>query len=873
MSKRLSAILVVLIVALANLALWAGVNRPVDQRPWAGTIKGFSFSAYHEGQDPLEEDHPTAEQLDGDLALLRDYAESVRTYSMIDGLERVPQLAAKHGLSVTAGAWLQGQPEIDEPEIKNLIQFAKANKNVRRVMVGNEAILRADLTVPQLIQQIKRVRSQVRLPASTAEPWHVWLDHPELVDAVDYIAVQLLPYWEGVPIEGAVDYAMMRYDELKKAYPDKHILISEIGWPSDGPWRRGAQATLVNQAQFIRDFLRVADERKLDYYIMEAFDQPWKRAIEGTAGAHWGIFDVDRRAKFPMQGAVLETANWPVMAGIATALALIPVFWFAWRRAGELSFGGRVLYGLLIQGVASIVVWTAVAAFGDGMALSTKIAWVALIGTQVVLLAILLIDGLELTEVVATKRFRRRAEPAPAVRDPEALKAMPFVSLHLPCYNEPPDLVIETMESLARLHYENFEVLVLDNNTKDPAVWKPLEEACRRLGPKFRFFHLANWPGFKAGALNFGLRATDPRAEVVGVIDADYIVDPDWLNRMVPFFDRREVALVQSPQDHRDWQADGFMTMINWEYAGFFDIGMVQRNERNAIIQHGTMTLVRRKALEELNGWAEWCICEDAELGLRLFESGYEAVYSNHRFGHGLVPDSFEAYKKQRFRWAYGAMMIMKAHWREMMPRAHKLTAGQKYHFLTGWLPWVAEAAHLIFACAAILWSIGLLTLPRYFDFPPVVFMIPTLAAVIFKIVGSQWLYMARVKCSLTERLGASVAGMALTHAVGRAILQGLTSDGLPFIRTPKLANKPATMQGILMAREELTIAGLLWLMAALTVYFYSADNRAAFLWGVLLVVQSLPYLAAVFTSMVNAVPALRYGFLRKSRLAAQAAE
>ena len=98
------------------------------------------------------------------------------------------------------------------------------------------------------------------------------------------------------------------------------------------------------------------------------------------------------------------------------------------------------------------------------------------------------------------------------------------------------------------------------------------------------------------------------------------------------------------------------------EYRGFFHIGMVERNERNAIIQHGTMTLVRRDALEEVGGWAEWCITEDAELGLRLFEAGYEAAYIPRSYGRGLMPDTFIAYKSQRYRWAYGAMQILKHH-------------------------------------------------------------------------------------------------------------------------------------------------------------------------------------------------------------------
>src|SRR5207302_530727 len=167
------------------------------------------------------------------------------------------------------------------------------------------------------------------------------------------------------------------------------------------------------------------------------------------------------------------------------------------------------------------------------------------------------------------------------------------------------------------------------------------------------------WP---KGALHYVLTQTAPDAKVIGVIDSDYMVRPDWLKAVVPYFDDAKISYVQAPQDHRDWTGDRFKEMLNWEYAGFFDIGMCLRNEYDAIIQHGTMTLVRRDLMEELGGWATWCITEDTELGLRLMEKGYGAMYSRERFGHGLTPDHFAGYKKQRFRWAYGAMQIMKAH-------------------------------------------------------------------------------------------------------------------------------------------------------------------------------------------------------------------
>ena len=281
---RKTGLFVLVAVILANIGAWALINHPVNEAPWAGMINGVSFSPYSANENPMEHRYPTAADIDRDLKVLKGVVHSVRTYTSINGGELVPGSAQLYGLPVTMGAWIQGKPEIDEPEIASLIRLTHQYPNINRVIVGNEAILRADVTVDQMIKLIERVKSQVNVPVSTAEPWHVWLKHPELVKAVDYIAVHILPYWEGVPANQAVDYAMYRYNQLKQLYPGKHIMISEIGWPSDGPWRQGAEASLVNEAHFIRDFLNVANQQHLDYVIMEAFDQPWKRTLEGTAG-------------------------------------------------------------------------------------------------------------------------------------------------------------------------------------------------------------------------------------------------------------------------------------------------------------------------------------------------------------------------------------------------------------------------------------------------------------------------------------------------------------------------------------------------------------------------------------------------------------
>ncbi|MDR3424116.1 MAG: glycosyltransferase [Alphaproteobacteria bacterium] len=836
---------VTFLVLLANFAVWALVNQSVAERAWGGVINGLSYSGYQAGD---ADNHLSDADIDRDMRVLEGHTAAIRTYGVSDGLDRIAAIAGRHAIDVNLGAWISPDDAKNKKELALAIDTARDNPNVKRLIVGNESLLRADVTVGQLIGYIESAKKQLSIPVTTAEPWHIWLKYPQLADSVDFITVHILPYWEGVPEDGALGYIMYRYRQLATAFPHKHIFIGEVGWPSAGQWVKGAEPSLVNEAKFTRDFLNVASAERLDYSIVEAFDEPWKRGIEGTVGAYWGLWDAARKPKFFMSGSITESSRWLEGYALASLLAFLPIQWFV-RRKQYLKFRGKLFYAALIQAVASIVVWAIMAAIAARFLSSDLVAWGVLLGAQVVLLALLLVDGFELAEVLWTRERRRHFEP---YKDWTPPPDAPKVSIHVPCYNEPPHMVMETLDALAKLDYPNFEVLIVDNNTKDEAVWKPVEEYCATLGSRFRFFHLPQWPGYKAGALNFALTQTASNAAIVGVIDSDYVVSPDWLKGTVPYFTRAEVGFVQAPQDYRDADESAFKRMCYWEYAGFFHIGMVQRNERNAIIQHGTMTLIRKTALQTTGGWAEWCICEDAELGLRLFENGYEAVYMDHSLGRGLMPDNFSAYKTQRFRWAYGAAQILKRHWRSLA-EGHRLTRGQKYHFISGWLPWFADAAHIVFALAAIIWSVFLLL--KWVEFPPAVFLVPTLSVFVFKIAAAFLLYRARVKCGWLDRLGAAIAGMGLSHAVARAMWQGMFTSGKPFFRTPKCADKPAALQAILMAREEFALLIALLACAGSVLWKFETQNQSADLWAGMLLVQTLPYWAAFILACVNAWP------------------
>ena len=844
---------IVLSMGVLTLLLWWLVNRPGIEPHWPAQIAGVSFSPIRGDQDPTVGEFPTIEQIDADLALLAGDVVGVRTYTVQSTMAEVPRLAAAHGLSVTLGAWINDQAEFNAAELNRLVRAYRGNhRQVVRVIVGNESVHREDQTVGQIIGHIRTVKRSVSAPVSTAEPWHLWLDHPELVDAVDFIAVHLLPYWEGVSLDRAIDYVFQRHQQLQAAYPDKPIVITEVGWPSHGRTLHDAVATPANQARFLRRFLAAAEREGLAYYVMEAFDQPWKSVLEGQAGAHWGIYNTAREPKFAFVSPIVPVPNWISLAAISIGLAVL-LLALLLRDSRGLSAGGSGFLALVAYGITTFVVWLLYDFTQQYMTLGLLIVTGALLLSATAVVVLLLAESHELAESL----FRRqeRHQPLP-LRQPQPCDRLPKASIHVPVYNEPPDMVIASLDALARLDYPDFEVLVIDNNTRDPAVWKPIEAHCRRLGRRFRFFHVAPLAGFKAGALNFALAHADPAAEVIGVIDSDYQVEPSWLRELVPLFDDPNITIVQAPQDYRDGHVSLFKAMCQAEYRGFFHIGMVTRNERDAIIQHGTMTLVRRSSLVSVEGWSEWCITEDAELGLKLFEQGDSALYIPRSYGRGLVPDTFLDFKQQRFRWAYGAMLILRAHLGELLGRRRSaLTLGQRYHFVAGWLPWLADGLNLIFNLAAIAWTAAMVLAPERIAPPPPVFVALPLTLFAFKLSKLFALYRWRVRASFSGSLAAGLAGLALSHVIARAMLTACVNRGIGFFRTPKKTESRGLRRALQDTREELLFLVALMLGSVAVLLREDGALLDVRLWAVMLVVQAVPYAAALLVSIISATP------------------
>lgn len=458
----------------------------------------------------------------------------------------------------------------------------------------------------------------------------------------------------------------------------------------------------------------------------------------------------------------------------------------------------------------------------------------------------------ESLDVVCRLRWHRlveKLEPIPGY--------LPMVSLQVPAYNEPVDVVEKTLKSLAGLNYPNFEVLVVDNNTPLQATWRPLEEICRRLGPNFHCLHLDQWPGYKSGALNFAVTQTDPGAEIIGIIDADYEVDPDFLRELVPAFANPQVAFVQTPQDYSDSTGDTFSESTYRGYKYFFEVSMPSRNERNAIIFAGTMGLIRRSVLEEIGGWDEWCITEDAEASLRILKKGYQSLYINRAFGSGMMPINFEGLKKQRFRWCFGGIQILKKHWEALMPWAHwvdpenRLTLAQRYYYLVGGLGWFSDVFNLLFAFFLVLGAVfNLFSSPvKVRPLTDTVLVIPAVF-LFLHILRFIWVLRNRLRVSVDMAVATMYNFFSLGWAVTLACIQGLVQREGVFLRTPKSTTSSKAWRAIQVTQWE-TAIGLICVLAGLLA-FGTDRNWRTFSLCILLIWQGSLYLAAPLYSLLS---------------------
>ncbi len=335
------ALLLLSLSAIAAVWWWLATpinlaRAPIDPN---AKLQCVSYAPFRGDQTPLVQTLQIGpEQIAEDLAQLAKISECVRTYSIDNGLDQVPALAAKVGLKVIQGIWLGSN------RLKNLAQIQTAVRLTREypgvitsVVVGNEVLLRGEMTAADLAANIRQVKAQVTIPVTYADVWEFWLRHREVYDAVDFVTIHILPYWEDHPIRAR--HAAAHVESIRKrmavAFPAKEILIGETGWPSAGRMREGALPSRANQAKVVSEILAVAKRENFRVNLIEAYDQPWKRQLEGTVGGYWGLIDAAQRAvKYPANAAIINYPFWKLQmaGGMGMSILVFGAAWLTLRR-------------------------------------------------------------------------------------------------------------------------------------------------------------------------------------------------------------------------------------------------------------------------------------------------------------------------------------------------------------------------------------------------------------------------------------------------------------------------------------------------------------------------------------------------------------
>jgi len=536
------------------------------------------------------------------------------------------------------------------------------------------------------------------------------------------------------------------------------------------------------------------------------------------------------------EAAVLTAAVGCVMAG------------YGWlRRRDLLTAGAWAWASWLLFGTASVW-WSLLFVVHLDVSICTRFFMLAGMPFVLVGLPASIVTQRESLEVLLRRRWRHQARALSELASTDAA----FVSIQVPCHAEPPQMVIGTLDRLAALEYPNFEVLVIDNNTRDERLWRPVEAHCRALGARFRFLHVEGIAGAKAGALNWARPHIARNAELIAIVDADYHVAPEWLRSTVGFFRDPSVGFVQPPHAYRNWHDRRFLRWANWEYTMFFSTGMVALQEHGAGITVGTMSVIRKRALDDAGGWAEWCLTEDSELAIRVHALGYRSIYLTEPLGWGLIPETFDAYRKQRSRWTYGPVQELRHHWRRFRPAAFggapRYRISQRIHHANHGLDVAMAGVRVLAWPFAMGAALSLVVHHEHVPVPLPLWIASTVMLVSGLLI--RWQQYCKVTgASLGEACGAIVAYQALTHAITIAALRSAVGLPAEWHRTNKF--RVRSHRPLASTRTESSI-GVCYLAIAGAVLALG-HNGLALMLSIGFVVQALTYLSAPLVATIAA--------------------
>lgn len=337
-----------------------GAPQPLPDAP-AGRLHCLSYTPFEPGDRNAR--HPSAvspARIDQDLRALRAYTDCLRLYTPLGNTPLVMEVASREGFQILLGAWIGSDLDQNEKEIDAALALtARYPQTIRTLVVGNEVLLRREMSADRLAALIREVRERSAVPVAYADVAHFIAFNPQVADAAELLMIHLLPYWDDPappPARQAVGQVLTQYREFHQQFPHKELMLGETGWPSAGRARGPGRASRLEQARFIREFARAAQPVGIRYNLIEAIDQPWKRAAEGTVGGYWGLLDEYRRPKFSLQGPVSEWPDWPRQAAISTAVCALSLLAGLYARLGVRGWAGWSAVSL-IGALAVVLQW------------------------------------------------------------------------------------------------------------------------------------------------------------------------------------------------------------------------------------------------------------------------------------------------------------------------------------------------------------------------------------------------------------------------------------------------------------------------------------------------------------------------------------
>lgn len=711
-----------------------------------------------------------------DLAQIASITSCIRIYAYDYPYYLVPEIATEHKIEVIGGIWIEkGKDNETQKQIGRIIRDSQAGQPFRSIIVGNETLQLKRGDQDDIYRYLKQVKDKVDVPVSIAEPSSVWLKRdidPKILDSIDFISINMLQFWWGLPADRVVGLINEEYTNLKDKY-DKPLFISEMGWPSFGQQIGHAVPSTKDQHIILSNLEKTLLPEIKFYNVLEAYDAPWKMFTnEGLVGAHWGIFNNDRAEKY--NGSFqAQTKTLPSLAYALVSIVFGFILIFLAIK-DKLRFSVFIYISTAIQLVIwcnAYVIWKLYEIY-----ITYNLIQTATITTLLCLSTILI--TFELFGVYQTELYKRRKIL------PQDKSDQPFISIHIPTKNERPEIVIEALQKCLRLDYSNYEIIVVSNNCTDKNTWEPIQKFCASEN-KIKFFHFDYLENYKSGALNFALSKTDSVATWVAVVDADYNVLPNWLSDATKYI-MDDISVVQMPQHYRQANKSYLEEVLIAENNLIYQGGnMAYRDAYNAAILHGTMCLVRKKDLIDIGSWLNTSIAEDADLGLRLVSAGKKMISIPLIYGSGLTPQNVQSLLNQRFRWSYGAIRICIEQYRAFISKDSKLNSMQKIFYILGWLPWFAQ---ILYPVLVILFIVNIVSI---YDEPknviPGEFYLPIILLTLIYISKLVYICTNAKIYSVAKIASLTVVHAALTPTIAYAVLLGFFKKTMPFKSTHSL--------------------------------------------------------------------------------------